>query len=159
MNTDLFYSNIPLTKTEQAELGDSMKRNLLEGNISPIEAIVKAKSLYETLGAFLKDEEVKECVINECGKYGKGENPSFAGAVIQVKDAAVKIDYSNCGDPVYERLCEEMDLLKSQMKEREAELKALSKSRTVVDEETGEVYTLRPPVRSASTTYSITFKR
>lgn len=161
MNTVLFYKKIPfpLTKSTQAELSDLMKKELLEGNISPIEAVVKAKSLYDALGAFLKDEKVKECVINECDKYGKGEMPSFAGAVIQVKASAVKMDYSNCGDPAYERICEEMESVKSRMKERETELKSLSSSRMVVDEETGEVYTLRPPVRSASTTYSIIFKK
>lgn len=151
------FGNIPVTRTGQEELVDKMKEILLEGETSPIEAVIKAKSLYEILSSFLKDEDVKECVLNECGKYGKGEYPSFAGAKVQVKETGVKWDYMNCGDHIYESFNSHMEELKKQMKQREAYLKSITVKKTEIDEETGEVYTLLPPVRMASTSYSITF--
>lgn len=156
---NLLGKDIPLTKSAQAGLGGALKNHLLEGDMNPVEAVVKAKSLHAILDAFLKDEEVKECVINECDKYGKGETPSFGGAVVQVKNTGTKYDYTDCGDPVHERLREEMESLKARMKAREKELMSLSGPRTVVDDETGEVYTVKPPVKTASLSYSITFKK
>lgn len=153
------FGEIPVTRTGQKELGDIMKKSLVEGETNPIEAVVKAKSLYEVLSLFLKDDDVKELVVNECSKYGKGETPSFAGAKVQVKETGVKWDYTDCGDPVYDSLVLQMEELKQRMKEREAYLKTITARKTEVDEDTGEIYTVLPPVRTAGISYSITYNK
>lgn len=153
------FGNIPVIKAGQKTLVERMKDALVEGEVDPIESIVKAKSLYEVLSVFLKDEDVKECVEKECDKYGKGESPNYCGAVVQIKEAGVKWDYKNCEDPLYDSLSLQMEELKQQMKQRETYLKTITSSKTEIDEETGEIYTIFPPVRTASTSYSVTFKK
>lgn len=153
------FGKVPVTKTGQNELRELMKNSLADGEVNPIEAVVKAKSMYEVLSSFLKDDDVKELVVNECEKYGKGETPSFAGAKVQVKETGVKWDYTDCGDPVYDSLALQMEELKRLMKEREAYLKTITVRKTEVDEETGEIYTVLPPVRTAGTSYSITYTK
>lgn len=153
------FGEIPVTRTGQKELVDIMKKGLADGETNPIEAVVKAKSMYEVLSSFLKDDDVKELVVNECEKYGKGETPSFAGAKVQVKETGVKWDYTDCGDPVYDSLSIQMEELKQRMKQRESYLKTITERKTEIDEATGEIYTILPPVRTATTSYSITYNK
>ena len=153
------FEEIPVTRTGQKELGDIMKKRLADGETNPIEAVVKAKSLYEVLSLFLKDDDVKRLVVNECSKYGKGETPSFSGAKVQVKETGVKWDYTDCGDLVYNSLVQQMEELKQRMKQRESYLKTITKRKTEIDEATGEIYTILPPVRTATTSYSITYNK
>lgn len=153
------FGEIPVTRTGQKELVDIMKKSLADGETNPIEAVVKAKSMYEVLSSFLKDDDVKELVVNECEKYGKGETPSFAGAKVQVKETGVKWDYTDCGDPVYDSLSIQMEELKQRMKQRESYLKTITERKTEIDEATGEIYTILPPVRTATTSYSITYNK
>lgn len=153
------FGKVPVTKTGQNELRELMKNSLADGEVNPIEAVVKAKSMYEVLSSFLKDDDVKELVVNECEKYGKGETPSFAGAKVQVKETGVKWDYTDCGDPVYDSLALQMEELKQRMKQRESYLKTITERKTEIDEATGEIYTILPPVRTATTSYSITYNK
>jgi hypothetical protein len=50
-------------------------------------------------------------------------------------------------------------LLDAKIKEREAFLKTVPDNTTVIDDETGEIYTIHPAIRMAKTSYSITFNK
>lgn len=156
---ELTINRVPANKTEQKNMADEFVRQVLEGEVNPIQAVVQMKSLYESIGNFLKNEEVKECVIKECDQYGKGEYPTFNGATIQVKEAAVKYDFSECGDAEYNSIMNQIEELKEKAKEREKFLKTITKPTTIVDEETGEIVTLLPPSRQSTTTFAVTFKK
>lgn len=150
---------IPFTKAQQSGFVELLVAQIEDGEISPVEAVVKAKALYETIGAFLKDDRTNEYVLKECDKYGKGEFPSFSGATIQVRETGVKYDYMNCGDPEYTNLLKQEQEISSARKKREKYLSAITKTKTEINEETGEIYTLNPPVRTGKVSYVITFKK
>lgn len=158
MNTLELMSKVPATKSEQMNLAETFIRRMEEGEVSPVEAVVQMKSLAEAIGLFLKDERVKNAVLAECEKYGKGERPSFRGATVQVKETGVKYDFMACGDPVYTDLATREAEIADERKAREKFLRTLTKPKTELDEETGEVYNLLPPVRQSTTTFAITFK-
>ena len=153
---ELTVNKIPASKEEQAVLSSAMINSVLDGEIDPIKAVVQAKSLVETLTLFLKDKGVNDLVIREVEKYGK--QTSKDGATIAIKEVGSKWNYSDCGDPIYNRLSSQKAEIEEKLKEREALLKATREPRTEVDEETGEVYTVNPPSKSSTTSYSITFK-
>ena len=153
---ELTVNKIPASKEEQAVLSSAMINSVLDGEIDPIKAVVQAKSLVETLTLFIKDKGVNDLVIREVEKYGK--QTSKDGATIAIKEVGSKWDYSECGDPIYNRLSSQKAEIEEKLKEREALLKATKEPRTEVDEETGEVYTVNPPSKSSTTSYSITFK-
>ena len=92
-------------------------------------------------------------------KYGKGEIPTSSGASFQVKETGVKYDFSQCNDPVWNNLKEQADRINEQLKEREKYLKVIKNPKTEIDEETGEVYTIIPPTRTSTTSYTVTFKK
>ena len=153
---ELTVNKIPASKEEQAVLSSAMINSVLDGEIDPIKAVVQAKSLVETLTLFLKDKGVNDLVLLEVEKYGK--QTSKDGATIAIKEVGSKRDYSECGDPIYNRLSAKKAEIEEKLKEREALLKATKEPRTEVDEETGEVYTVNPPSKSSTTSYAITFK-
>lgn len=153
---ELTVNKIPASKEEQAVLSSAMINSVLDGEIDPIKAVVQAKSLVETLTLFLKDKGVNDLVLREVEKYGK--QTSKDGATIAIKEVGSKWDYSECGDPIYNRLSSQKAEIEEKLKEREALLKATREPRTEVDEETGEVYTVNPPSKSSTTSYAITFK-
>jgi len=152
----LTVNKIPASKEEQSVLSSAMISSVLEGEIDPIKAVVQAKSLVETLTLFLKDKGVNDLVLREVEKYGK---QTSKGATISIKEVGSKWDYSECGDPIYNRLSAQKAEIEEKLKEREVLLKATKEPRTEVDEETGEVYTVNPPSKSSTTSYAITFQK
>ena len=141
-NNFLAIKKVPANKSEQKILASQFVEAVTNGDINPIDAVVQMKSLNETIASFLKDSEVSEAVIKECEKYGKGEYPSYKGAVVSVKESGVKYDYSACKDTEWNDLNSQLTEIKERMKEREKYLHAISKPKTELDEITGEVYSL-----------------
>ena len=150
---------IPFTKVQQSDFVESLVAQIEDGEVNPVEAVVKAKALYEMLDSFLKDNRTKEYVLNECDKYNKGETPSFAGATVQVRETGVKYDYMNCGDPEYTSLLKQEQEISDARKKREKYLSAITSPKTEINKKTGEIYTLKPPVRTASPSFIITFRK
>ena len=150
---------IPCTRSGQAELAEAMVRQVTDGEIAPSEAVVKAKALYEAIGMFLKDDRVTEIVLDECDRYAKGECPTFAGARVQTRETGVRWDYMNCGDPEYAEILKREQEISELRKKREKYLSGITRPKTELNEETGEVFTLNPPARSGKTSFVITYRK
>lgn len=145
----------PITRADQKRLAESIIRPLVNGDIDPLEFIVKVNGLKASLEEVLKDRDVKDIVINEVSKYGK--SAVSHGATVSCRETGVKYDFSNCGDSVYERLRQQKAELDAEMKARESFLKNVSPGTVVVDPDTGEANELYPPVKTASESYVIQF--
>ena len=157
--TQLTFNKVPTTKIAQQQLADLLVSQVTEGDISPVEAVVKAKALVSVLDTFIKDKSVTEQVIIETGKYGKGEYPSWGSAKVEVRETGVKYDFSNCNDSIWDDLNSQIEKIKAQMKERENFLRVITKPKTELDPDTGEVFTINPPARSSTTSYAVTFNK
>jgi hypothetical protein len=120
----------------------SIKDQILNGNLNPLEFYRQAKVIIDTVEALKKDPDVFDCAWTEREKYGK-EKPKVNGSVIDTGQRTT-YDYESTGDPVYMRLKEEL-------KQREAFLKAVKEEMTIVDTESGDTITIKPPVQKVST--------
>lgn len=149
---------IPFTKTAQKETVDSLVTQVIGGEVDAVETFIKAKALYETLGAFLKNSGVVETTISECEKNGH-EGALYNGARMIVAEAGVRYDFSSCNDPKWNDLAAQKATIEAQLKERETFLRAIPGSQTIVNEETGEVATVYPPTKTSSTTVKVTFTK
>lgn len=149
--------NYPVTKTEQSKLVDNIIQPLLDGMIDPIEFITKVKGLAAALSEVEKNKSVKDIVLKEIEKHGK--TASWNGATLVIKETGVRYDFSQCNDPIYLGLISKKQELDAQIKDREAFLKTIPDNTTFLDEETGEYYKLHPAARTASESFSITFKK
>lgn len=157
MSNIKLFESCPITKSDQNDLANRLINPVLDGDINPVEAAVKAKALIEVLTKFVNDDRVKDCTLSEIEKNGK--ETSWNGARLTIKEVGVKYDYSDCNDPVYMDLLKQKGVIDKQLKERESFLKSLSNRTTIVDDETGEVATVIPPVKMSSQGYTITFSK
>lgn len=146
----------PITRAEQSRWAAELARPLVEGEVNPLEFITKLKGLQQALSIVEKDKDVRDTVLREIYKHGK--QATWSGATIATRETGVRYDYTACGDPVYNDLARQREALDKRLKEREAFLKTVpADGATLVWDETGEIYTLHPPVRLGAESYAITF--
>jgi P2-related tail formation protein len=118
-----------------------------------MELYIFAKKL-EMLSKMLQ-ELSNETALNEAEKL-KGE--IMYGYVINVRETGVKYDYSKCNYAPYNSLISQKKEIESEQKTMEALLKAISKPTEIADSETGEILTVKPPIRTAGTSIVLTIK-
>lgn len=143
----------PLESTSNAkEIGralvESICHDVAEGNINPLKQLVVLKSL-ETAIDEIK-QNILEAGIEEVRKYGK--EAELNGYRISIINAGAKYDYSNCNHPVYNELSKKAGEIKAELAEIEKFLKSLKAPLDMLDKETGEIYTIYPPVYSSKET-------
>lgn len=143
----------PLESTSNAkEIGralvESICHDVAEGNINPLKQLVVLKSL-ETAIDEIK-QNILEAGIEEVRKYGK--EAELNGYRISIINAGAKYDYSNCNHPVYNELSKKAAEIKAELAEIEKFLKSLKAPLEMLDKETGEIYTIYPPVYSSKET-------
>lgn len=138
-----------LSKTAATEMAIGLITAVTEGRLQPLDTIARLKFAETTIKSAI--DGVMPHAISEAGKYAKGEKITALGCELTQKEAGVKYDFSGCGDAVYDRLTAEMEALKERIKERENFLKTVKEGMTVVDEESGEVMTIRPAMKSSKT--------
>ena len=152
-------SQFPRTKSEQKEMVAMMVDRAKSGE----EDILRIEAAMANIEAVVKDyranTEVKEMLLEEVGKYGKGI-AEVHNATFQIKEVGVKYDFTNCGHQAYDSICAEIARLTEQKKEMEGIMKAHGdKSWIMTDAESGETYEVYPPARTASQQVCVTIKK
>ena len=158
MNTIKLFENYPKNRFDQQMLANDIILPVIEGEVNPIDAFVKAKALQEALKIVTDDDRVRDLVITEVEKYGN--KTEYNSASLQVKEVGVKYDYTSCNDQIYTDLLYMLNDIKEQIKIREKFLSKIpSEGTTIVYEQTGEVRTIYPPIKQGSQGITITFKK
>jgi len=150
MNALSTITIMPSNGEQLASYKQALKSEILAGIHDPLEVLKMLKFAEKAIADILKDTDIEGCFYDEAMKYGK----SFErfGCQYSIKAVGVSYDYSGCGDPVYDKLTEEMDVLKAEMKKREELLKALPDG-GMADPDTGVI--IYPPVRKGKDKVSI----
>lgn len=99
-------------------------------------------------------DSIKPIAYEEAEKYGtKFERNS---AVVNLRQTS-KYFYDKTGDLEYEAIVNNFNRFKKDKSDKEKQLKTLTKPMDVIDQETGEVYTIYPPAKSSTDTLVISF--
>lgn len=120
---------------------------------------IKTLSAIRNLQSILSDIEAfnKDLVIAEVEKHGG--KLDLWGISIQRKEAGTKYDFSKTNDHFYQHLSSALENSKKMVKEREDFLKSLPiDGQLITDEDTGDVYKIYRPIKSSTTTVSVTLK-
>ena len=147
---------IPTHLTKAASEGNAeMIADLVKsGNYNALDVATKMKWMIATLEQAGK--LIQEDCVDEIEKHsGKA---TINGAEVIKKETGTKYDYEACGDAKWSNYAHIISSATESRKEREAFLKALKTPLTVADEETGEIVTLNPPIKSSTTNIAITFR-
>jgi hypothetical protein len=142
-----------LTDATKSELENLASILLEQSEGYEIELYIFAKKL-EFLSKTLQ-EISHEYSLSEAEKM-KGE--SIYNSKVEVKDVGVKYDYSVCKYAPYDTLLSNKKELETEIKGVEALLKSINKPTTIVDEETGDVMNVSPPLRTSKTSIVLTIK-
>ena len=154
-----YLDNGSLSKETMQMQSSALIQPIIDGEIDPLRAVAKIRFLSDMLAAALKDDRVKDVILNEIDKNGGKEVTAF-GVKFTQKEMGVSYDFSVCQDPEYNRLTTDMETLKAKMKEREKYLMGIpAEGIPMVDQETGDCYKVIRPLRRASLGYSVTFKK
>ena len=154
-----YLDNGSLSKETMQMQSSALIQPIIDGEIDPLQAVAKIRFLSDMLAAALKDDRVKDVILNEIDKNGGKEVTAF-GVKFTQKEMGVSYDYTVCQDPEYNRLAADMETLKAKMKEREKYLMGIpAEGIPMVDQETGDCYKVIRPLRRASLGYSVTFKK
>lgn len=148
-------SLIDLNKAYMGKIVDSVMERVLDGHTDEVRVLVLAKKgqeLYKQL------EERIRPVAEEKVRLAKGEIYRTFDTEIKQQETGVKYDYSKCNDPQWERLNASAEAANKALKAREETLKTLTSPVDVLDPETGEVTTVKPPVRSGKTGLAVSIK-
>lgn len=143
------------TQTQCDVFSDQLIESVKNGETNPIEVLVMLKAIEKVSDRVLK--EIRENAVTEAAKH-QGTSFEFNGCKIEKAELGTKYNYSICNDPVYtQRQILASDASK-RLKEREDFLKALKDPITALDEVTGEVYKIIPPLKTSTTGLKVTIK-
>jgi len=163
------YQTPDISKKGIAKAAMNIYISIMEGNMSATDVAVMLKFVEET-GKQLKeltDDDGKNSFVDlvreEIEKNsddGKTYN-SKHGVKFELFEAATKLDYESCGDPIWNRLNKELETVKVKIKERESFLKTIRDSVTlnIADPDTAEFHenvTIYPPSKTSTSTYKQT---
>lgn len=143
-------------KYSRSLMARQVVNDLAEGKADPVQTHYNIKCIEELVKNILNDGQYKAMVLNEAEKHGKSFE--FQSSKIEIKETAVKYDFTVCNDPQWRKLEAEILALKDKQKERELFLKTLKPEGIDIVDENGEVYTMYPPAKSSTTSVSVTLK-
>lgn len=150
--TDL--SLFETTKAERQDFAQSVVNGLKEGLSDPLKVHLQVKCMEDLIKQITSHPDYKDLTLDEAAKYGK----SFEhyNAKFEIKEMGVKYDYSNCGDPIYNQLANELAELEKKVKDRQTFLKAVQPGTELLIED--EVIILYPPVKTSTTSITVNLK-
>lgn len=163
---ETFINNLPSTAistlrlfaTTQSQVdvfSDQLIESVKNGEVNPIELLVVLKAFEKVSDRVLK--EIKDNAITEAQKH-PGTSFEWNGNKIEKSELGTTYNYSVCNDPVFNQRLQIADEATKQLKERQDFLKSLKEPLTLVDEGSGEVVKIIPPLKKSTTGLKVSIR-
>lgn len=140
------------SKDEIKETAHKAYLSVMDGEYDAVDALIfikKGSELFKELDAKIRPVAESKPIGVDFQKFGVKISEGMTG---------VSYDFSVCGCAEYEKLNVEFEAAKTALDERKAFLKSITKPMTVVDENTGDILTIKPPIKSGKMGFSLTIK-
>jgi hypothetical protein len=141
------FRQLSVSKSGIQVFSRQLIQSVENGDVNALELKAFLKTLEQIIETV--DKATREYQLKEADKYGEKRFSAF-GCEVEKAEVGTKYDYSICGDPVYELRTKILEESKNQLDERAAFLKSLKEPMTLVDEGSGEVVTVRPPLKKST---------
>lgn len=146
---------MPASQAQVDRFSDQLIESVRNGELDPLQLLATFKATEMVIERTRK--ETKENQMNAADKY-PGEKFEAFGCTMQKADVYTSYDYESTTDPVWRQLKQIAESAAQQLKDREAFLKTIKSPMTIVEEGTGEVVTLTPPVKKSTPGLKISIK-
>lgn len=134
------------------DIANNVAIQIQDGNYDGIDALIfikKGSELFKELDTKVRPLAESKSVGVDFQKFGVKITEGMTG---------VKYDFNTCGDQEYEQLNEVFEAAKEALEERKNFLKSVTKPLELVNTDTGETYTINPPVKSGKLGFTLTIK-
>lgn len=155
MNATSVITIGPSTSDEVNRFANSVIQAVENGEENPLKLLIQIRGMEKAFK--LIAEKIKDSYMREADKYPENKF-QFMGNGVEKGDVHTEYDYSICGDTVWEQRKTIFDMAKSQLDERQAFLKTLREPIVLVDEGSGEVVTVRPPLKKSTAGLKISIR-
>lgn len=146
---------MPTKASEIGRFAAGVINNVKNGEANALEVLVMLRAL-EALSETIRDS-IKENILTAADKYSEKTFEVF-GARIEKGDVGVKYLYETSGDWQWESFKTQEQTAANLRKDREAFLRSLKEPITIVDEESGEVSTIKPPLKRSTSGLKVFLK-
>ena len=126
---NLSVTNLSLfetSKVERQSFTEAIVHNLMEGLADPLKVHLQVKCMEDIIKQITSNPVYRDIVVTEAAKYGK--TFEHQNAKFEIKEAGIKYNYENCGDPILQSLEQKFDAIENEIKERQKFLKAIPES-------------------------------
>jgi hypothetical protein len=146
-----------ISKSQLKIMADMSLKEIFENG-----KIIEAAEALSVMENFIKElranKQFSDYVRDEIAKNGK--QIETQSAKLELAETGVKYDYDNCGDALYQQLEQQLQSIEADLKDRKEFLKTVPLSGlSVINEQTGEVCMIYPPLKQSTSTYKITLKK
>jgi hypothetical protein len=127
------------------------------GNIDTLSTLAHLEFMSQVIE--LAKEELRKRAVDELEKYGQEAKTGVVkhGVTFKHKEAGVRYSFENTAS--WKVIKAKEDEFAKVRKELEDQLKTLKQKTTILDQETGELNELHPPIKSSKTTVEITLSK
>ena len=146
----LDFNQFVVTKQSINNTAKHIADLVADGDISPIDAIVKLKAfsdLYDALRPLITDSIIAE--------IDKG-NTSSNGVEVSTMETSIKYDYTTTKKWV--ELNYQIEKLTQELRVLETTIKTLTRPMQILDESTGELVEIKPAKKSSKTSFKVSYK-
>lgn len=157
-NTTSFLAEVNavenLTKTKAAEFAAKLIQLNNDGHVDTLTALARLEFLSQIIDQ--AKTSYRAAAVDELDLYGPEAKTGVTrfGVTFKQKETAVKYDFTKT--IMWNGMELQIERLKNAQKALESQLKSLTSKQTMVDETTGEIMILNPPIKSSKTTVEIT---
>jgi hypothetical protein len=154
---DIINQQVNLDKVHVKAISDQIVNEFEKGAIDPFIFAGKLEFMLQTIEDAMV--QIREMLIREIDVYGREGEQGIERANIKFRKKEAGIRYDFTRTEMWVKKNEELLQMKEEMKALENQLKAIHRTTTQVDDETGEIVELHPATRSSKTIIEITIPK
>ena len=157
LSTISILSLFETNKDQRQSFALGVVNALDNGEVDPLKIHLQVKCMEDIIKLLNTNTNYKKSVLEAAEVYGQ-KSFEFQHSKVEIKEVGTKYDFSQCSDPVLERLHDQQKELNEAVKARETMLKTVPAKGLELVTEDGEVITVYPPSKSSTTSVAITLK-
>jgi hypothetical protein len=148
-----------ITKNAVTETAERLITLMESGKTSAIKTLTELDFINQVVTKVVA--RARELAVDELSSYGAeaSQGVTIHGVSLKIIEAGTKYDFAACNHPEWVQIVAQETALAERRKEIETMLKTLKTGQTIVNEDTGEISRITPPVKSSKTTVQVTIPK
>jgi len=145
------------SKSQVKTTAQSLLNEVQEGSIDTLSTLAHLEFMAQVIE--LAKEELRQKAVAELDLYGAEAKIGVVrhGVTFQQREVGVRYNFDNT--PSWNQIKAKEDAIASERKELEEQLKVLKGKQTILDESTGELIEMNPPIKTSKTSVAITLSK